>query len=166
MEGRLRRRSRGSFAASFSALRTNPGLRTCARASQLPYLTLKLGCFPLRQKVAHAIERLQDVFRRVGIGQAYVTFTENSEIRPANDGDTSIFQERRRQRLRLPSGALDIWKGIERTLRRRTGDTRQFVQALDHDFPPLVEFGDHLVNFVLWPFQRGKAGILSRGVDA
>src|SRR5215813_569300 len=110
MEGRLRRRSRGNSAASFSALRTDPGLRTCGRALQLPSLTLKLGCFPFRQKVAHAIERLQDVFCRIGIGQAYVAFTENSEIRPANDGDTGVFQERRRQRLRLPSSALDIWK--------------------------------------------------------
>ncbi len=97
-----------------------------------------------RQEFAHAVERLQDVLGRVGVGQPHIALAENAEVRPADDGDAGIVQQRRRQRLRLPAGALDVGEGVERALRRRAGHAGQFVEALDHDFAALVEFGDHL----------------------
>ena len=118
------------------------------------------------QEFAHAVERLQDVLGRVGVGQSHIAFAKYAEIRPADDGNAGIFQQRRGERLRLPAGALDVGKSIERAFRRRAGDAGQFVQALDHDFPPLVELGDHLAHFVLRAFERREPGILCRGVDA
>src|SRR5262249_5466479 len=80
----------------------------------------KLRCLPVRQEVTHAVERLQNVFARVGIGQTYIAFPENSEIRSPDDGDAYVLQERRCERLRLPSGALDVGKCIKCTFGRGT----------------------------------------------
>ena len=56
--------------------------------------TKSLRRLPVRQKLAHAVERLQDVFGRVGVGQPHIALAENAEIRPADDGDAGIFQQR------------------------------------------------------------------------
>ena len=48
---------------------------------------LALRRLPGRQKLAHAIERLEDVLGRIGVGQPHIAFAENAEIRPADDGD-------------------------------------------------------------------------------
>ena len=38
-----------------------------------------------RQEIAHAVERLQNVLGRVGVGQAHIALAENAEIRPADE---------------------------------------------------------------------------------
>src|SRR5262249_7287797 len=69
---------------------------------------LRLGRLAARQEFAHAIERAQNVLRRVGIGQPHVAFAENAKIGATDDGDASILQQGVRERLRLPARALDV----------------------------------------------------------
>src|SRR5579862_2619872 len=101
------------------------------------------------QKLAHAVERLENVFRRVGVGHAHVAFAEHAEIRAADQRDAGVFQERIGERLCLPAGALDVGEGVERALRRGARRAGQLVEAGDDDFAATVELGDHLCHFVL-----------------
>src|SRR4029079_2364796 len=78
----------------------------------------ELSGLPVREKLAHAIERLQDVFRRVRIAHADVALAQNAEIGPANNGNARIFEERRGKSLGFPAGPLDVGKRIERALWR------------------------------------------------
>src|SRR5436189_4627600 len=100
MEGPPYRRNRGNSAASSVALRIDPCLRMYGRALRLPFPTLitkseELRGLPVRQKLAHTVKCLQDVFRRIGVRQPHIAFAKNPEIRTANDGDTGIFQHPR-----------------------------------------------------------------------
>src|SRR4029453_1558685 len=112
------------------------------------FLTLLRG-FSARQKITHAVERLQDVFRRIGVRHPHIAFTQNSEIRPSDDGNSRILQQRRSERLCLPSGAFHVRKSIKCTFGCGTGDAWQLVESFDHDLSPLVAFGHHFVHFVL-----------------
>src|SRR6185312_5407816 len=129
-------------------------------------LRSSLRRFAVRQKLAHASERLQDVLGRIGVRQPQVALAENAEIGPADDGDAGLVEQRRGERLGLPAGALDVGEGVERALGRGARDAGQFVQPLDHHFAPPVELGDHLGHFVLRPLERRQAGKLRRRVDA
>ena len=51
------------------------------------------------QELPHSIESTQDVLGRIGVGQAHIAFAENAEVRPADDGDAGILQQRRRRAL-------------------------------------------------------------------
>ena len=52
------------------------------------------AAFAVRQELAHAVERLQDVLGRIGVGQPHIAFAENAEIGPADDGDAGIVEQR------------------------------------------------------------------------
>src|SRR5262245_35368001 len=39
-----------------------------------------------RQKIAHAVERLENVLGRVGVGQPHVALAQDAEVRAADDG--------------------------------------------------------------------------------
>lgn len=45
------------------------------------------------QKAAHPIDGLGDVFLAVGVRQSNIAFAKNTEIRSANSGDSSLFEE-------------------------------------------------------------------------
>jgi hypothetical protein len=49
---------------------------------------------PGRQKFAHAVERFEDVRGRIGVGQPHIALAKHAKIRPADDGDAGILQER------------------------------------------------------------------------
>ena len=66
----------------------------------------KSGSLAPRQKLAHAAERLDDIFRRIGVGQPHITLAEDAEIRPADDGDAGFIQQRGGERFCLPARAL------------------------------------------------------------
>src|SRR5579859_2456012 len=60
----------------------------------------RLSCgLAARQELAHAVERLEDVRGRVGVGEPHIALTQDAEIWSANDGDTSILKERGGERL-------------------------------------------------------------------
>src|SRR5579871_1294033 len=104
-----------------------------------PAATFLSGRLTAGEEVAHAIERLQDVVRGVGVGKAHIALTQDAEVGTADDGDASLLQQRRGERFGPPSGALDVRKGIERSLGRGAGDAGQAVQPFDHHFAALVE---------------------------
>src|SRR5258708_10141116 len=104
-----------------------------------------------RQELAHAVERLQNVLGRIGVGEPHIAFAQHAEIGPADDGDAGVLEQRGGEGLRLPAGALDVRKSVERTPRRGAGDSGQPVEAGDHDGAPPVELRDHLVHRVLRP---------------
>src|SRR5712691_8092025 len=45
------------------------------------------------EEFAHAIEGLEDVLGRVGVGEPHISLAEDAEIRAADDGDAGILQE-------------------------------------------------------------------------
>src|SRR5712691_4388733 len=98
-----------------------------------------------RQELAHAVERLQNVLGRIGVGEPHIAFAQHAEIGTADDGDAGVLQERGGEGLRLPAGALDVRKGVERTLWRGAGDAGKTIEAVDHDGAPPVELRNHLV---------------------
>src|SRR5262252_7183008 len=66
---------------------------------------LPSGRLAIRQEFAHAVERLDNVLGRVGVREPHISLAEDAEVRAADDGDARILQQRRGERLRLPSGA-------------------------------------------------------------
>src|ERR1700738_4909739 len=92
---------------------------------------LSSGCLAARQEFAHAVERFENVLGRVGVGEPHVSLAEDAEVRAADDGNARILQQRRGERLRFPSGALDIREGVERTLGGRAENAGQAVQPID-----------------------------------
>src|SRR4051794_11011033 len=79
---------------------------------------LKLRCLTARQELAHAVQRLQNVLGRVGVGQAHVAFAEDAEVRAADGDDAGVVEQRAGELLGFPAGALDVGERIERALRR------------------------------------------------
>src|SRR3954451_4399733 len=69
------------------------------------------------QELPHALERLEDVLGRVGVGQPDVAFAEDAEVRPADGNDTGVVEQRGGEFLGFPARARDIGKGIKRALR-------------------------------------------------
>src|SRR5215813_4121087 len=116
----------------------SPGhTRRCARRS---------GGLAARQEIAHAVERLEDVLGRVGVGEPHVALAEDAEIGPADDGDAGVVEQRIGKRLRLPAGALDVGKGVERALRSRAGDAGQAAETFHNHRSPLVELRHHAMD--------------------
>src|SRR6267154_2138055 len=64
--------------------------------------TAASGRLAAGEELAHAIERLEDVLGRIGIGEPHVAFAENAEVRPPDNRNTCILQQGRGERLRLP----------------------------------------------------------------
>jgi len=117
-------------------------------------------------KLAHAIQRFQDILGRVGVGQPQIAFAENAEVRPPDQRDAGVVEHRGGERLCLPPGSLDVGECIEGALRHDAAHAGQLVQPFDHDLAALVELRDHLVRGVLRAGKRGEACELRRRVDA
>ena len=118
------------------------------------------------QEFAHAVQRLENILRRIGVGDAQIPFSQYAEIRAADQGDAGFTEQRVGQGLGLPAGLADIREGIEGALGRDARNPGQLVQAFHHDFPALVEFGHHFQHRLLRPGQRGDAGKLGGRIDA
>src|SRR5690606_6626926 len=118
------------------------------------------------EEVAHALQRLQDVLRGVGVGEADEALAVDAEVRPADDGDARLLEKGGGERLGLPARARDVREGVEGALGRGAGDAGQLVEPLYDDFPPSVELGHHLAHAVLRAGEGGETGPLGGGVDA
>src|SRR5229473_4417648 len=94
--------------------------------------TASSGRLAAGEEFAHAIERLEDVLGRVGIGEPHVALAENAEVRPPDNRNTCILQQGRGEGLRLPSGALGVREGVECPFGGDAGNAGQAVQSLDH----------------------------------
>src|SRR5262245_4939800 len=60
------------------------------------------------QKIAHAVERLQDVLGRVGVREPHIAFPKDAEVGATDNGDAGVVEQRVGERLRLPAGPLDV----------------------------------------------------------
>src|SRR3989442_12947876 len=92
---------------------------------------------------ADAIERLLDVFDRVGHAEAQIAFAEVAKRSPRERGDAGVFEQRVGQFLRWPPGSLDVGENVERALRQAAGEPFDLVEAGDHNIPPFLELGAH-----------------------
>src|SRR5262249_54967118 len=120
----------------------------------------------LGEELADPSDRLADVLRRVGVGEAEIGLAENAEIGAAGGGDPGLLEGLPGGRLCLQAGPGDVWESVEGALRRDARDAGELVQFLDHDLPPLVELGDHLADRVLRAGERGETGKLRRCIHA
>src|SRR5438876_1002200 len=48
------------------------------------------------EKRVHPLQRLQDILRRVGVGNADIALGEDAKVRPADGGDAGVIEQRGR----------------------------------------------------------------------
>src|SRR5690554_2388715 len=92
----------GALQPAPATVTTRPNRRIAEPRAFRLRMILASRRLPLRQEIAHALKRLQDVLGRVGVGQPQIAFAEDAEVRPADGDDSGLVEQRVRQLLRLP----------------------------------------------------------------
>src|ERR1700740_18092 len=80
-----------------------------------------------------SLQRLLNVFHRVGHAEADIALSKAPEGRPRKAGSPSFFEECIGQILRLPSCVLDVGKDIERARGPNATESLDLVQAVNHE---------------------------------
>src|SRR5262249_61957794 len=90
-----------------------------------------------------------ELILRLGVRQADEALAGVTESGSGQHGDTCLVEQPARQLVLVESGALDVWKDIERALRSQAADAGDLVHAIYHQVAPVLEHLDHAVHRVL-----------------
>src|ERR1051326_7276998 len=106
------------MASSTSSASTSLSTRTPSQSKMTAEINGCSSRLAGLEEIAHPAQRLLDILRRIGIGQAQIALAQDAEIRSADQRHAGLIQQRIGQRLGLPAGELDIGEGIEGALGR------------------------------------------------